>query len=255
MGLMKRQIVKVVREMIGTCSGENPYNIWARGVIRGVPDSPQHLLTATWDPSSVYWPIVVDALDEAEALYVESLLRGLGNEHVPGVVMEFGVFEGRWLGVLADIRDKFDLNRSIYGLDSFQGLSEVSPDVDLDCWHKGQYKADFDDVYEMLRCKDRAYLHLVKGWFSESLQFEEIQSLDSVAFARIDCDLYQPTVEVLEYLGPRLADGAILVFDDWTWNVEKGETRAFAEWCPTSGFRFEFLASTMGHFYLKASKE
>lgn len=87
--------------------------------------------------------------------------------------------------------------------------------------------------------------------FSDTLKRADIQSIDGIAFARVDCDLYQPTVEVLDYFKPRLPDGAILVFDDWTWN---GETKAFAEWCRGSGLQFSFLASTMGHYYLQVRK-
>ena len=40
----------------------------------------------------------------------------------------------------------------------------------------------------------------------------------------------------------RLVDGAILVFDDWTYRTDKGETKAFYPWAQRqTHLRFEFL--------------
>jgi O-methyltransferase len=48
----------------------------------------------------------------------------------------------------------------------------------------------------------------------------------------VDCDLYASARLVLDFVEPLLADGSIVLFDDW--NVyqrdpNKGERRAFAE--------------------------
>jgi len=59
-----------------------------------------------------------------------------------------------------------------------------------------------------------------------------VQAVREIALARIDCDLYAPAVECLDYLAGRLSDQSVLVFDDWTFDLAKGETRAFAEWLP-----------------------
>jgi len=51
--------------------------------------------------------------------------------------------------------------------------------------------------------------------------------------AWIDCDLYDSTVPVLEYLAPRLTVGSVVVFDDWRCyrnHPDFGEQRACREW-------------------------
>jgi hypothetical protein len=70
---------------------------------------------------------------------------------------------------------------------------------------------------------------------------------------RIDCDIYEPALQCLTYLGPRLSDGAILVFDDWPHQLGLGEQKAFQDWLPTvPHLKFEFLFyGTIGHFYLR----
>jgi hypothetical protein len=62
-------------------------------------------------------------------------------------------------------------------------------------------------------------------------------------YARIDCDIYQP----------RLADGAIVVFDDWPHTRGFAEQQALEEWLPTvPGLQFEFpLYGAIGHFYTR----
>jgi hypothetical protein len=45
----------------------------------------------------------------------------------------------------------------------------------------------------------------VVEYFSDSL----------VSIAHIDCDLYSSALDCLNFLDGRLADGAILLFDDW----------------------------------------
>src|SRR5271166_4269837 len=74
-----------------------------------------------------------------------------------------------------------------------------------------------------------------------------------IAYARIDCDIYEPTLECLRYLTPRLSHGAVLVFDDWPHSLDIGEGRAFYEWALTvPNLRFEFLSfCTWGHFYIR----
>ena len=94
---------------------------------------------------------------------------------------------------------------------------------------------------------------MIKGFFAQSLRDPEAQAVGHIAYARIDCDIYEPALDCLRYLAPRLADGAVLVFDDWPHRIDIGEGRAFAEWLPTvPHLRVEFLFfGTYGHFYLR----
>ena len=94
---------------------------------------------------------------------------------------------------------------------------------------------------------------LFPGFFADSLKREPATEVGPVAYARIDCDIYEATRDCLDYLGPRLSHGAVLVFDDWPHELEYGEARAFSEWLPTApNLRFEFLFfGTWGHFYTR----
>ncbi len=234
---------------------ELDYGYWASGHIRGTPPMPRAPLASSWDPEDPFGAIVSKAMMEAETAFAKELLRSVRDENIPGAIVEFGVFEGLWLEKLCLACEDLGLVRPIYGFDSFEGLPAPSAKDDLACWSEGQYAASLEAVSARLKCDERKHVSLVKGWFSNTLPQPLAQGIEQIAYARIDCDLYQPAVECLDYLQPRLSDGAILVFDDWTWNLQKGETKAFYEWTPKSGLAFEFLAyNSIGHLYLKVTK-
>jgi hypothetical protein len=175
-------------------------------------------------------------------------LETIRNERIEGAIVEFGVFSGTGLAVIADRCDELGIAPPIYGFDSFEGLPEPTADDLPDCWHGGQYAYPRERVARRVKCESRPHVHLVEGWFCDTLKSEAIteeRKLERIAFARIDCDLYDSTVDCLNFLADRLADGAFLVFDDWSHRLDLGETRAFFEFyeCVKDRYRFEHLAA------------
>jgi hypothetical protein len=166
---------------------------------------------------------------EAEVQYAQHLFRETAARGVTGAIVEFGVFEGRWLENLIGPALETNPSPDVWGFDSFEGLPELTA-ADLDCWEAGQYAADYQSVRARLKADQRPWLRLIKGWFKDTLKTPQVRRMGPVAYARVDCDLYEPAVETLDFLSTRLVDGAVLVFDDWTYDLEKGETRAFSEW-------------------------
>jgi len=161
------------------------------------------------------------------------------NEAPPGAVTEFGVFAGRWLSDMLAHMEATGRQREIYGFDSFEGLPPPDAENDSEGWREGEYAARLEDVERALSAATRPHLHLVKGWFSDTLPQTDVRS---IAFAKIDCDLYEPAKQCLAYLARRMADGGVLMFDDWTHVANTGETKAFMEWVPTvPHYRFEMI--------------
>lgn len=210
---------------------------------------PGQLLT-TFPYESEYGKIIQVGMMNAERLYARNLLQELDEKNVDGSIVEFGVFNGDWLETLIDAREAIKSPRDVWGFDSFEGLPNTT-EHDLDCWKQGDYAYDYELVAKRLRANERPWLNLKKGWFADTLP--QSVSLSNIAYARIDCDLYGPTVECLDFLTDRLSDGAILVFDDWTYDASKGETKAFIEWLAKNRrMQPEFLAAnSIGHFYFR----
>ena len=167
--------------------------------------------------------------------------------------MEFGTYYGHWVQVLAETLERRGFHREIWGFDSFEGLPAPQAGLDPTIWSEGQYAAPFEEVKLRLQLDKRPWLHLVKGWFSDTLAAEPAISIGPIAYARIDGDLYASCVDCLAFLAPRLVPGAILVFDDWQFDQSVGEPRAFGEWMAANpGWKFEDLGMNLwAHLYLR----
>jgi hypothetical protein len=161
---------------------------------------------------------------------------------VPGVLVEFGVAKGDWLAMMLDHMDCGGTRREVWGFDSFEGLPDPDPVADGHRWTRGQYASSIEAAQSKLRLGDRTHAHLVKGWFQETLASAQAQTIQDIAFARVDCDLYGSSVECLRFLSHRLSNGSVLMFDDWPHHIAYGETKAFKEWVPTvPHYRFELV--------------
>lgn len=180
------------------------------------------------------------------------LIDKLEEEKIPGAIIEFGVASGSWLGRILDHTDQKHTTREVYGFDSFEGLPEPDTKNDGDAWQKGQYAYSLEYVQDVLRLVERKHLHLLKGWFSQSFKTGEAEDIREICFAKVDCDLYGPAVECLDFITGRLSDGAVLMFDDWTHLATLGETKAFMEWVPrVPQYRFEFIGFINWRIFFK----
>ena len=78
-------------------------------------------------------------------------------------------------------------------------------------------------------------VQIVKGWFNKTLNSKTASEINlrRIAVAWIDCDLYESTIPVLNFITPFLSDGTVIIFDDWRCyrnDPEFGEQKACSEW-------------------------
>jgi hypothetical protein len=148
---------------------------------------------------------------------------------VDGLVLEFGVFHGRSLRMLAPGRDGL-----VHGFDSFEGLPAD--------WTPNDARGDLSTGGRLPAVGGHVRLH--RGWFEDTLPPFLAAHDGAVRLAHVDCDLYASTVTVLEALAPRLVRGSVLVFDDFLsypgW--ESHEFRAWEEFSRSRGIAHEYIA-------------
>jgi hypothetical protein len=170
----------------------------------------------------------------------------INYERIEGDVVEFGVFTGLSLAILAQGHgfDSKGIDRRFVGFDSFQGLpaSETAHArwQPGDCainhgWHPrlalgarvtAEVTRDLFAVCEL----PEPELHV--GAFADTIARVIPSRHPAIALAHFDCDLYESTRDALEASAPALQDGAMLMFDDWfhyRGNPRKGQSRAFSE--------------------------
>ena len=156
------------------------------------------------------------------------------NNKIKGDYAEFGVFRGHttieaWKAALR--HGLSDMNFWLF--DSFAGLPEVAHEDAGGPFETGEFSFGQKEYEQNLRRNgvDLDLAHIVPGFFDQTLG--ELKADRAFSVVWIDCDLYESTVPVLEWLTDKLVDGAVICFDDWftfKGKPDKGEQRAAAEW-------------------------
>jgi len=178
------------------------------------------------------------ALSPGGPTAIDAAMAKLKEQRLIGDYLEFGVYRGYtlWYAQRSADRSGFSEMR-FFGFDSFEGLPEVQGnDRKAALFFAGDYRCGREEVernlvdhgFDMDRAK------LVEGYFNESLTTAVKKKLGmrSAALVMIDCDLYQSTVPVLDFIADLLQSGSIILFDDWDCfggAEDLGELRAFRE--------------------------
>ena len=159
-------------------------------------------------------------LEKARA--VSSILRYCMRSALKGHYMEFGTWFGRTFYQNCFLL-KQQLEGEFWAFDSFGGLSEPN-DTELvysnDDFAEGRYFCNLA-TFDIIRDQIRAPRHRIKrvpGYFDTSLRGKTIADYGiaprSVSVCLVDCDLYEPTIDILNFIYDGLEDGALLYFDD-----------------------------------------
>jgi hypothetical protein len=165
---------------------------------------------------------------------------------VPGDIVEFGVFAGASLALLAHAQRRHPraLPRRVVGFDSFTGLPATNDPHPV--WRDGAFAvnewwhptlpvgapATAGAVRELFRACDLPEPTLVDGVFGETVPRVVPQDVRAAALVHVDCDLYESSRDALAGVADALQDGTMLLFDDWFLyhgNPDRGEARAFRE--------------------------
>lgn len=153
--------------------------------------------------------------------------------NLDGFYLEMGVWTGESINPIST----WNRSKTIYGFDSFQGLPED--------WIAGHPKGIF--ALEDGRLPPvHSNVCLVSGWYEDSLpKFKnELLKDNPIAFLHIDCDVYSSTKTVFDILGGNIADGTIIVFDEF-YNYpgfENHECKAFLEFIKQRNLTAEYIA-------------
>jgi hypothetical protein len=168
---------------------------------------------------------------------VRTALTYARSEKLEGDYAEFGVYRGQtFVEAWHAVRDLGLDDMRLAAFDSFEGLPELSERDRDGPFIEGEFattRGELDQTLKRHRVPPKR-VQVVEGFFSETLNESRRGELPAaVAVALVDCDLYESTVDVLEYLGEVLVDGAVLIFDDWfcfRGRTDRGEQLACREW-------------------------
>ena len=177
----------------------------------------------------------------------------LAWNQVDGDYLEFGVFRG---GSFAEAYRAINMERQyvfqqigsttdpeffshkprFFAFDSFRGIpgGEAERHADYD---EGAYSCSESEFLENIQRNgvDLDHVITVPGFYDDSLtpEIKEKLGLERAALIMIDCDLYESTVPVLDFVTDLVTQGTIIIFDDWyrfKGSPDSGEQRACSEW-------------------------
>lgn len=149
---------------------------------------------------------------------------------VPGSTAECGVYRGTGSGIICQtLQKQFTAHERHFGFDSFEGVS--APDErdrmpNGNCaWRQGQLKTHYEATAELL--SEFPQCQLVRGWIPQTFP---IAAGHHFRLVHIDVDLYEPTLDSLQFFYPRLNPGGVIVLDDHGFADCPGARRAANEY-------------------------
>lgn len=138
------------------------------------------------------------------------------TQKVRGAIAEVGVYKGGSAKLICEAKG----HRLLYLFDTFEGLPEVG-EIDRS-FHKGQFNALVDDVKNYLKKYSNVYIY--KGLFNKTAgQIKD----KSFSFVHLDVDLYDSTLNCLEFFYFRMNKGGIILSHDYI--SAAGVRKAFDE--------------------------
>jgi hypothetical protein len=174
----------------------------------------------------------------AERKYaVVQLLRT--TEHLSGDTAECGVFTGATSYMIC--RENVRICRVHHLFDSFAGLSK--PQHSDGIWWR---ERDLSCPLEVVQSNLQDFGSITKfhqGWIPECFSGVEEHLF---SFVHIDVDLFQPSLDSLQFFYPRVVSGGIIVLDDYGFETCPGEKAAADEFMLDKAERIVHLPTGQG---------
>lgn len=142
-----------------------------------------------------------------------TLWQAVGNvAHLSAPAVEIGTYRGGSAALIAEAFRAFaGSEREIHVLDTFEGhLDSTFSPHDASLQHGKFQRTSAEDVRRFLAGYPGIQVHqgdasaVIKTWPERQY-----------SLVHLDVDLYRPTLDCLEYFGPRLVSGGIIVLDDY----------------------------------------
>lgn len=202
----------------------------------------------------------LDGTQISEAIYILNALESVRK--LKGDVCEFGVAQGYTSALLGYIIKNSDKNLWLF--DSFEGLpaptskDKLKDDIfnlkSIEAY-QGTMKHSIESVLGNLRGVDFPLkrTRVVDGFIEDTIKTSQMP--ESVAFAYVDFDFYNPIKTALEFLDTVLVAGGVVVVDDYDFFSE-GAKIAVDEFIAerAAAYSFELPIPAAGKFAVLTRK-
>lgn len=154
-------------------------------------------------------------LSDNEAMQLYTICRSLSN--LKGDLAEVGVFNGGSSKILCQTKG----NKSLHLFDTFEGLPKKTKED-----FKGFNISDFNCSLEKVKnnLKDYKNVFYYKGLIKDTCY--KIKE-NKFSFVHLDVDLYNSTLDCLEFFYKRMNSGGVILSHDYILGVKHGVVKAF----------------------------
>ena len=164
----------------------------------------------------------------------------LSTKHLDGSIAEFGVYRGGTAKIICEAKG----DKHLYLFDTFQGMPDNLISKEKDVWKEGTHRnTSLDLVKEYL--KGYKNVHFIPGIFPDSIKkYPEVKK-KSFSMVHLDVDLYQSTLDALEFFYPRMVVGARIISHNYNPSLNTRED--------TPGVKLAFMEYFKGkeHFIVE----
>ena len=191
-----------------------------------------------------------------EGEFEDNLLLCDSINLIEGCIVECGVWRG---GMIAGIYDYAKVKRKCFLFDSFEGLPDVKENDGeaAKIWQETNNGVGLDNCKaEILFAENAMKLansrnhSIIQGWFDKTIPNTKIS--EPIAILRLDGDWYDSTMICLENLYPLVADGGLLIIDDYyAWD---GCSRAIHDYLSKNNLPLRISQTKNGVCYIVNTK-
>ncbi len=186
---------------------------------------------------------------ENEKLKEYAIKKSIENEEIENkkneefFYLEFGVFRGASINKFSKYLK--NINRKIYGFDSFQGLKED--------WKGHIYYPKGSLSVNNVIPKTTKNVILISGWIQDTLPKFLEEKKPKINFIHVDVDTYETTKFILKSTKKYLTKNCVILFDDLYnftgWSV--GEYKALIEEFNEQEYKFTAFSINKGNASIK----
>lgn len=187
---------------------------------------------------------------------LQQIVEHLLALNLNGDVAECGCWKGHSSFIISTLLSKSSFQNRFHIFDSFEGgLSEKTEKDQKDQYElssegankgKEMFFSLEENVAKVL--EKFAFVKLYKGWIPD--RFEEVKD-QKFFFVHIDVDLYEPTLDSLEFFYPRLVEKGGIIIDDYGFMQFPGCKRAVDEFLKRNEYTFFYEMPAGGCFIIK----
>ena len=170
--------------------------------------------------NGTYWPDRAHTMiGEKRLTNIEECFKNILEDNIEGDMIETGVWRGGACIFMAGLNKYYKAGKKVYVADSFQGLpppneQEYPHDKGDNLYTYKSLAVSIEEVKENFSKYDLLdeNVEFIKGFFKDSLRNTNIEKL---SILRLDGDMYESTIQVLQYLYDKVVKGGYIIIDDY----------------------------------------